>query len=251
MSIKKGMGYGLGFLAVYLVFVIAMAPAKKLVALIELPQDVVLHGVDGTVWSGEAQSMSTSNYEIKDVDWSLSPLSLLTMSPSADVNFGRSPRIGPTGNLTIRNDHPYVGLHDADIKIEAGRIVNLVTLPVDMTASGLVSVDLQTFITGKEICTEVAGDITWQQASVNAFDEEVALGDFKGKLSCENNSLAITLDPDNDLGLELSVYISQRGRIAAQGYLKPGPKFPESARPLLTMGFLGKKDNQGRYRIRI
>ncbi|WP_394172031.1 type II secretion system protein N [Thalassotalea litorea] len=248
-NIKKGLLYSLGFFLVYLVFVIAIAPANKLVAMVELPQDVVLHGVAGSVWAGEAQSMSTSNYEIKDVDWRLSFLSLLTMSPSADINFGRSPRLGPTGSLTIRNDHPLVGFHNADIKIEASRIVDLVTLPLDMQASGLVSIDLHKFITGKQVCSEVDGEIFWQQASINAFDEKVELGNFKGKLRCENDSLEITVDPDNNLGLELSVFIRQRGRVAAQGYLTPGPEFPENARSIL--GFLGNKDAQGRYRIRI
>ncbi|TLU65827.1 type II secretion system protein N [Thalassotalea litorea] len=248
-GVKKGLLYSLGFVLVYLVFLVAMAPANKLVAMVELPKDVVLHGVQGSVWAGEAKSMSTSNYEIKDVDWRLSLLSLVTMSPSADVSFGRSPRLGPTGSLTIKNDHPYVGLHNATMKIAAGQIVNLVTLPVDMQAGGLVSVDLTKFISGKQVCSEVDGEIFWQDANINAFEEDVQLGDFKGKLSCENDSLAITVDPENNLGLELSVYISQSGRVAAQGYLTPGPKFPANARSIL--GFLGNKDAQGRYRIRI
>ncbi|TKB46685.1 type II secretion system protein N [Thalassotalea mangrovi] len=248
-KLKTGILYTGGFLLLYVLFVVVLAPANKLIALIELPQGIALHDVQGSVWSGRAKTMSTQNYEVDNVDWRLSPVSLLTGSPSADVEFGRSPKSGPTGNLTIANEQSHVGFSDGKIQIDAAQVLSLLTLPVDMQASGLVTVDINKFTTGKQLCSEVDGQIRWQQAGIMAMNENIALGEFNGLLSCENNSLAITLDPNNDLGLELSIYIRERGRIAAQGYITPGEKFPAQARPILD--FLGPKDAQGRYRIRI
>jgi general secretion pathway protein N len=41
--------------------------------------------------------------------------------------------------------------------------------------------------------------------------------------------------------------LDQSGRVSGNGFLKPGAKFPPEL--INALPFLGRKDNQGRYRL--
>ena len=97
------------------------------------------------------------------------------------------------------------------------------------------------------MCHEVQGNINWPKGKINAFNEDIRLGTLKARLGCEQGALTLTVDEKNDLGLSYTAYMRQVGKVTGNGYLTPGDKFPEKIKPAL--GFLGKPDNQGRYRL--
>jgi general secretion pathway protein N len=91
--------------------------------------------------------------------------------------------------------------------------------------------------------------LQWRNAGITAFDKKVEFGTLKAKLTCDKGELVVDINPENDLGLSYRAQLKQGGRFSGSGYLTPGTKFPEQLRSALS--FLGKPDNQGRYRLKI
>ena len=106
----------------------------------------------------------------------------------------------------------------------------------------------QVVLTGKQRCQTVKGDITWPKAGATAFEQTVDLGDFKANLDCDRGALVVKVVPKNDLGLSFNATLSPRG-IAGSGYLKPPATFPAELKSLLP--FLGQKDKNGRYKLKL
>ena len=75
-------------IAAYLVFVVALVPARFVVARLALPPGLALHDVDGTVWSGRAAaswSSGGSTLELDTVRWHWRPLALMSARMAYDV----------------------------------------------------------------------------------------------------------------------------------------------------------------------
>ena len=95
--------------ASFLVFLIAMMPAKLLSFVI--PEDLAkVRGLTGTLWNGAAMTVNVNGLELQNTDFQISPLGLLTgsvdMSLDGDwaTGFVRGDiAIGITGSITIRD----------------------------------------------------------------------------------------------------------------------------------------------------
>ena len=75
-------------IAAYLVFLVALLPARFVVARIALPPELVLREVDGTVWSGRAAASWSSGgaaLSLDTVRWHWRPLALMSARMAYDV----------------------------------------------------------------------------------------------------------------------------------------------------------------------
>lgn len=248
-AVKKYSLIVTAFVLAYLIFVIAIAPADKLLAKVDLPRGVQISNISGSIWSGEASLISFKQVEINNVEWSLSPLSLLLFNPSVNLTFGGSLSPGPKGSLELSNLTSELTISDAKIAIAANEVVKFIPLPIDINAGGELNLSLAQFTLGKPMCAAADGNLTWQRAFVSAMDEEVDLGTLAANFGCTNGALAFEVDRQNILGLQFKGVVSSPSKINGQGFITPGNEFPASVRPLL--GFLGSKDVQGRYKIKI
>lgn len=247
-DIKKYSAIGAGFIALYLVFLISSAPANKLISQVPLPKGVSLQGISGSAFAGKAKSVTINKYTVNNIEWSVSLLSLLTFDPSVSINFGDR-LASVSGSMDLSNLGPEILIENAHVTVDANEVVSQLNLPIDLNAGGQIELDVASFSIGKPICAVAEGVILWDNANVNAMEEDIDLGSLKASLACDKGALAITVDPSNDLGLELTAYVATMDRVSANGYLTPGAKFPNALKPVL--GFIGKKDSQGRYTIRL
>ncbi|WOH36686.1 type II secretion system protein N [Thalassotalea fonticola] len=247
-DIKKYSAIGAGFIALYLIFLISSAPADKLITQVPLPKGVSLQGISGSVFSGKARTVTINKYTVNNIEWSVSLLSLLTFDPSITINFGD--RLGSvSGSMDLSNLGPEILIENAQIIVDANEIVTQLNLPIDLNAGGQIKLNVASYGMGKPVCAVANGIILWDNANVNAMDEDIDLGSLQASLSCNKGALEVTVDPKNDLGLELTANAYSMKRVTADGYLTPGDKFPHALRPVL--GFIGKKDSKGRYTIRL
>lgn len=237
------------FLLTYVIFLIVLAPADKIIGQFKLPRGVAIGQISGSIWSGKAEQVIIDNYAINKVRWDVNLTSLLMFNPSVDVTFGNRYAKGPQGHATLQNLTGQPKVVDADVNIDANEVLPYLPLPIDMTAQGKVQLTAAEFAMGKPVCEQLNGDIKWQNAQINAMDEQIDLGAFKANLGCENGAVTVDVLKDNRLGLEFTAYIAKPGRISGQGYITPGSEFPEQIKPVLS--FIGKPDKQGRYRIKI
>ncbi len=243
---KKWFAFGAIFLSVYLAFVLVAMPANFVLSYVKLPKNIVLHGVKGTVWQMNIDEVVHPKVSLEKVQASLSFWSLFTLNPSIELEFGDEFSIGPTGQLSVSGLLADITITDANIRVSADAIAQQLTLPMPVVASGDVNLSIETFVIGKPICQVTTGNISWKKTSLSALNETVKLGDLAAKLSCEQGALALTIDEKNDLGLSFVTYVRSRG-VSGNGHLIPGKKFPEKLKAVLP--FLGKPDDQGRYRL--
>lgn len=239
------------FILTYLIFLIMLAPANKIVGQLTLPKNIQIQGISGSIWSGEAKEVVVDEFILHQVRWQVNLASLMTFNPTIEVNVGNRYKSGPAGSLEITNitDISILTVKNIDLSIKTNEVLPYLNLPIDMTAQGDIVLKANTFTVGKPLCSELNGQLTWANAQVNAMEEYIELGSFAANLACENGAVAIDIVKENNLGLEFSAYIANKGKVSGQGYLTPGANFPEKIKPVLS--FIGRADKQGRYKIRL
>ena len=246
---KKKFAYTAIFFTAYCVFVLALMPASWLMAQIKLPKNVAVSAIEGTVWHTRILQVMVDDVVINQVQSSLSLMSVLMFDPKLDITFGNALVNGPEGQLTISGLLSDMVVEDAEINLPANTVAKRLNLAIDIIAHEQLQLNIERFIIGAPICSELQGDLQWQNAAVTAFEEKVQLGGLSAKLTCDKGELIADIDPNNNLGLSYRAELKQGGRLAGNGYLTPAAKFPEQLKA--TLSFLGKPDNQGRYRLKI
>ena len=235
------------FFLVYVFFVVARTPAQWAIARANLPENIQLKGIEGTLWNASVKQLIVNDYIVNQITTHVNLLSLLSLNPSVEVTFGGALVNGPEGYATIGNLLENLTVHNAKVSILANDIVKELELPIPLTAQKYINVTLSEFVMGQPVCDELAGVIQWDNASVIALDEKVTLGGLKADLSCDKGKAVLVFDPKNDLGLTLTVNAHSLERVSGSGYIKPGNKFPKAMKEVLP--FLGSADSQGRYKL--
>jgi general secretion pathway protein N len=244
---KKWFTYGAIFFSAYLGFLIVTMPVAWVVSFINFPNNSQVSELSGTVWHSYAKQVRFDNVEINNVSSELSFLSLLTFDPKIMLTFGGALVGGPEGKLTATQLLGQMKITDLDISLAANQIAEKLSLSIPIEAHNFIDIKIDEFIIGKPICEQIKGSIKWKKASVTALSEKVQLGALSADLACEKGALTFIMSPKNDLGLTFTAYLRSMKNASGNGFLKPGANFPEKIKPILP--FIGKADNQGRYRL--
>jgi len=251
MFMKKWFACVAIFLSSYLVFLLANAPLALVTNNIDLPRNIEIQGVSGSIWQGEIASVIINSNEIRQIKTSVSFWSLLSLSPSAQINFGDAMLAGPEGKLTLEVSSEQLSLTEVEVFVSANDIAKQLSLPIPVTAQGNVELTLDTIVLStaeKLSCSQAKGDVTWLRAGASALEQNIKLGKFSAAISCAEGNLLAMVNPNNDLGLSFDgVLALPSKKLSGKGYLKPGAKFPTQLKSALS--FLGRADNQGRYRL--
>ncbi len=246
---KKKFAIAAIFLITYLVFLIATLPSAVVLKQITLPKQVVLSGVQGTLWQTRINQLVVGELLVEQLDVQLSFWSLFTLTPKLDITFGDPLLSGAEGQLALSISSQEVTVTDLSIIVRANEVAKQLTLPLPLSAQGEVTLRISAANINLQNnqCVTAQGEVNWSKAGVVALEQNIKLGRLSADISCEDGALALLLSPKNDLGLTFSAYVRQGGKISGTGYLKPGAKFPQALNS--TLPFLGRKDNQGRYRL--
>ncbi len=244
---KKWFAYGAIFLSVYLVFLVATMPVAWVISFVQLPKNSQVSELSGTVWQSYAKQVRIGDVEINDVKSELSLTSLLMLDPTVTLSFGGALVSGPEGKFTASQLLKQIKISDLDISLLADQIAEKLALPIPMQAHDFIDIQIDEFVLGKPVCEQMTGSVKWKKAAVTAMSEKVKLGALSADLSCEKGALTFTIQPKNDLGLTFTAYVRSMNNVSGNGFLKPGAKFPTAIKSVLP--FMGKADNQGRYRL--
>ena len=166
---------GLGFGILLVGALIALAPARLLNSLTP-GNEVILQGFSGTVWSGTANrallATNAGYIHLGRLSWSLSPLSLLTLSPALTVesNWGRQ-YINTGLRITGREELELTNL-DAMVSVQLLRQF----LPLSVT--GDFSVQAQTLQIQGGLPREARGRMVWQNAGWESAAGNMPLGSY-------------------------------------------------------------------------
>tara|TARA_R110002050_G_scaffold73360_1_gene157804 strand:+ start:565 stop:1329 length:765 start_codon:yes stop_codon:yes gene_type:complete len=242
------------FLITYLVFLIATLPTTFVLNQISLPTNiknaVQFSGVTGSIWQTDIAQMAVNGSRIEKVHAELSFWSLFSLTPKLTITFGDSFSAGPEGKAELLLSQNKATVNDLKLFIKANEVAQQLTLPLPVTAQGnveLTVINADIDLKNNNQCLAVKGDIAWSKAGVEAFNKNIKLDQLNADIGCENGALTVIISPKNDLGLTFTAYVRQGGKVSGNGFLKPGAKFPVELNDALP--FLGRKDNQGRYRL--
>ena len=249
---RKWFAFAAVFLCSYVVFLIATLPLALVINNSNLPKNIIIDSVSGSIWQGEIGQVIVNNNVLQQVKTDVSFWSLFTLSPKLKLTFGGGILAGPEGKLTMTISSEQVQLNDVELFIAANDIAKQLPLPIPITAQGnidLVFSELIITTTEKLRCEKAQGQVTWLRSGVVALDEEIKLGQFNIDMRCEKGDLLAKVLPKNNLGLSFDARLSlAQQKVNGQGFVKPGAKFPAQLKSALS--FLGRADNQGRYPVR-
>ena len=69
--VKKIIVRGLFMVFFFCFFLIYLAPANKLLSIVDLPKNIKLYGVNGDLWEGCIDTIDVDQFRINNVKWEL------------------------------------------------------------------------------------------------------------------------------------------------------------------------------------
>jgi hypothetical protein len=210
--------------AAYVLFLLATAPAAKLVPLVQ-PRlgGVQLAGVDGSLWSGSAALATADPVQLQDLQWRFRPLALLLgrAEVALDANWQGRPAAALAGKALFGGTY----LADVSATVPAPDVLRWLKVK-QVSVEGNLALDLARleWAQGGGL-PAVTGAASWTPARVNA-PVEVVLGSAqldtvaeqgvtRGKLKTSGGALLVDADVElkPDGVYRLDAQIQQKGDV--------------------------------------
>lgn len=207
----------------YAVFLLATAPAAKLLPLLQPRlEGVQLAGVDGSLWSGSAALVTAKPVQLQDLQWRFRPLVLLLgrAEVALDASWQGQPATALAGKAVFGG--PY--LADVSATLPAQDVLRWLKVR-QVSVDGKLALQLARVQWTAEKLPAVTGGIGWTPARVSAplelvlgsaqLDTVAELGMTRGKLKASGGALLV--DADVELNPEgayrLDAQIRQKGDV--------------------------------------
>ncbi|GAC35300.1 type II secretion system protein N [Paraglaciecola polaris] len=245
---KSVLKWGVVCLTIYVAFLIAKLPAAQVISRVQLPDEITVHGVSGTIWNGHATIVTVQGLPIHDVNWQLAFWPLLTGSASLDVNAGNIREmedISIDGHVVISNGR--LQGEGVQVFLPTSLVISSLPLPIPVNASGRFKIALQE-LDYTEHCQALTGQGLWLKAKVQGTQQDIELGNFEADLKCDNEEIVMTINEPNSFGLSAVAHIPSSLAFRINGRFKPDPALPTEVHQAAQ--FFGKKDTQGYYPVK-
>ena len=201
----KFLGYGF---VIYFFALLINFPAHIAWQLIpkSVLQSVHIKVIEGTVWSGKISGLNISGMELGQLDWEVSPFSLLFAELGLDAHLTGSNK-DLQGELTFATDGS-INAKSIHGTLQAAEL-NPYTLPVSL--QGAVILDIQTleFKPGTQLSIE--GELTWNDAGVDMV-QAVELGKIHARIQPTPKGIGLKVKNSNSaLAVEGSINLDMNG----------------------------------------
>lgn len=213
-------------LVLAVVFALIRVPAGWAAHFMTRDTTLGLSGVSGSLWEGQARMASVEvdshHYALGALHWDLSPLSLLTLSPCADVEASLEGQTmegracaSASGRLTVTQ---------ANIDAPAQLLQEGLPFPV----RGRLSGGVERMALGDDGLSELKGNLVWSGARVHAEDRWVSLGRHAAEYHYDPEQDAVVanvFDLDAPLTLDVVTRLPLSGGIFIEGELELSESF--------------------------
>ncbi|RUO29689.1 type II secretion system protein N [Aliidiomarina soli] len=224
----------LALIGAYLCALVALLPARFALQFVQLPAQVQLGGVQGSLWSGSVDALRVEDIMLRQVSWRLQPLSLLRGQLAAVIEVDDHVDNILVGGAVVKTSSGQLQVDNLQLQARLTDMAAFAPQPSPLPLRGDVELTIAHFVWGQPLCTELQGQIRVQGAAVQVGREWEELGMLQAQLSCADGQVYGELDEPNDLGLSASVQASLQ---MAQGHfqLNPGNDAPRSVRNLISL----------------
>ena len=241
------------FTVSWLFFIVCLMPAHIALSAAKpyLPKQLQIGDVSGTLWQGRVSELAYQGTYIQGANWQLSGGGLLLGQAKLAVTFGDAKQ---AQLLSGKSDINY-GLFNAELTLSntllrapLQTVISQLQLPLPINVKGRLLADIPLYQLGAPYCELLQGDLMTQNVSVQGTSGWFSLDAILGEVSCQEGGVALKIEPDNELGLELNALLSGPNQLTATGFVKPAESVPRDVHNAVK--FLGRADAQGRYTLR-
>jgi len=249
---KTAVRYTLFGLLCFLIFLIAMMPATQAYRFARQPlqgalPQLQLGGIEGSVWSGRAQSLVYRKALLGEMSWKLSPLALFI--GKAQVNALLQSQDGYLqSNVSTPLAGGNIALNDIQGQLPISELTRF-TPYIPVALDGTVSLDMnEVSVAADGHLLRADGTLIWHQAAMKA-PQALDFGDLQVVLHTEDEGKVSgdISDRGGPLKVKGTVTLSPDRSYRINATVAAAPNAPASL--VKSLGWLGKPDGQGRYRL--
>ena len=204
--------------------------------------------LQGTLWQGRAIRPATSQVQLDELEWNLSPASLVALKPAMSFS---ATGMGATlsghsvfsdNSLQLSSIQGQGELSDLFAILAQGLPRNSLSAFGAQLASGVegqLILDLEELQIGEKGCELLKGSMLLNEVAVPLWPEKV---DLEAALSCIGNALIVQITDTGDLSLKARLRVEPNGRYSLMGSLAPSD--PEQ---LNLLRLTGAEERNGRF----
>ncbi|HEY3486482.1 MAG TPA: type II secretion system protein N [Gammaproteobacteria bacterium] len=230
---------------IFIVFLIASAPAGLAASILRRTTPIQLEGVSGTFWHGTAQRVVTPELQLGQVTWRIHGWRLLRGVAELTLEFPAG-----TDNLRGRAELGFnllgkLSLRDVDLQADADWVFARAAIPI--AAGGFFSLQIDSAEFQQDRPPRLKAQLDWQEAEV-IYPQRYGLGAYR--LSLQH---APEIDPqyilgevhdiDSPFNINGTVRIESNGDYRFTARIDTDPAAPEILRH--TLLFIGAPDADG------
>ena len=231
-------------LLVYLVALVLTFPAERAYSHWQASETankaVALSGISGSVWSGKAGVALIQGQQLKDVEWTLRPWSLLFGQVGLSWRFQLPESEGEAGYAqaeTALGLDGSVSFEQLEARLPAAWVAAAANAAV-VRPSGSVSVNLEQLRWDGQSLVSADGRVAWHGAGVDIF-KPVMLGDLALSLETTDEAVkGVVSDGGGPLSLDGLLTLTPDGQYAFNGSLA-ARNAPDLENALRSMGRAG------------
>lgn len=240
----------IALLAYLLFLILSRVPAAFAVSSVHSAvPNLWLTGVSGTVWRGEASAsqvdVAGNPISLGRVTWTLSPLSLITLSPCIDFKASQ-----PKQNISGKLCQSVGGTSKLkDVSVDGSVAIVNALLPNGGKASGMGSISVIKAELSSGAVKKMDARVSWQNARVFTGEAWLSLGSYAAQVK-ENGRGGLAaevfdLDAPFKTKVDADWMASQGWKLS--GTVAPQPNAPEIA--VQGLQLIGEEIEEGTYKI--
>ena len=165
---------------------------------------------DGTLMKGRISGLYTGTQPIGDVTLELRPLSLLTLRPSYDIQWGGA---GGQGTAVLTISRTALIAQDIRMRQEIGALEGLA--PAVRAMGGSLDVNDGAFRLTQAGCQSASGQLSTNTLATLAAQYGRQFGEIAGPVSCENGAFVLLMEGESQSNDRVT--INARATLVGQG----------------------------------
>ena len=204
LRVLKYFIYFLIFLAVALVFNL---PIQKALPYVDLPQELRVAGVDGTMLKGRADELRINQFPVRNVKYRFMPSCIPQLKVCYEVIYDQ-------GEIRMGYDllHGDIELFKSVIEYPVAELMRLVPNTLPVRPSGSLELQIQDLSMEAEHIAAINGNLVWRNLGLNDQGIKLDIGDYLVEFSGDGNQYDLNF---SDLNAALDV--GGKGRINNDG----------------------------------
>lgn len=205
-------------ISLFIILIIVFAPVKLAKNLLPQNNQLVISGMQGSVWSGEIDTIEIKGWQLQEIDYELSLISLITGNLGATGEIHRGDLKGDFFFEMIDSKNIEVG--DVNVETSAINLEKYIPFPGVELAGKISTRDFSAKLKDNKP-TNLSGVTSWDNASIDLNGQKWSLGNFDilWSTDVENNIItgALSKSKKNKIDIDGNVTLTKNGLLEFKG----------------------------------